>query len=181
MPNTYTLPTDPSECEGTIVSPGLPCATFNLAVQILDGKIFRITQELTKNQSSRVTAFSDDDKLRIDAYYDELLRVVDEVGDTISDFHGLIQWPLSDLQGVQAPVENEIVNAALGYLWSADYNLRISQSARINDGLMINDKNDFVNAVNKSKQQIDGFFDSSNPMDMPQSNPRKPVISPASA
>jgi len=181
MPNTYDLPTDPTECEGTIVAPGLPCATHNIACQIIDSRIFRITQELTKNQSSRVTAFSADDKERIDAYYEDLLRVVDEVAGTIMDFHGLIFWPLADIQAIQVPVENETVNAALSYLLNADYNLRISQSARLNDGLLSSDKTDLVDAVNKSKLMIDQFFTASNPLDQPQSNPRQPVVTPANA
>lgn len=181
MPNTYTLPTDPSECAGGIVSPDAPCATFNVAVQIIDSKIYRITQELTKNVSSRVTAFSADDVERISSYYDELLRVIGEVGGSISDVHGLIQWPLASLTEIQVPVENEAANAALAYLWTGDYNLRVSQSSRINDGLLATDKKDLEDLVNKSRQQIDGFVASSNPMDMPQSNPRQPVISPAGA
>lgn len=181
MPNTYDLPTDPNDCEGGIISPGLPCATHNVGVQIVDAQIFRITQELTKNQSSRVTAFSPDDKERIDSYYAELFQVIDRVGDSIMDFHGLIFWPLTDIRDVQASVENETVNAALAYLLNADFNLRISQSARLNDGFLESDKKDLVEAVVKSKTMIDQFVVSSNPMDMPQSNPRRSVVQPAMA
>ena len=111
----------------------------------------------------------------------DLLRVIDEVAGTIMDFHGLIFWPLADIQAIQVPVENETVNAALSYLLNADYNLRISQSARLNDGLLSSDKTDLVDAVNKSKLMIDQFFTASNPLDQPQSNPRQPVVTPANA
>ena len=178
MPNTLDLPTNPEDCQGRIVSPDLPCATHNVAVQIIDARIYRITQELTKNQSSRVTGFSADDKERIDAYFADLLRVISEVGDTIMDFHGLLFWPLADIQGVQVPVENETVNACLSYLLNGDYNLRVSQSSRLNDGLLQTDKKDLVDAVNKAKLLVDQFFDNANPLDQPQSNPRQPVVSP---
>lgn len=178
MPNTYDLPTDPSECEGGIVSPGLPCATHNVGIQIIDAQVYRISQEMTKNQSSRVTAFSPDDKERIDSFYDDLLAIIERVGNSISDFHGLIFWPLTDIVSVQMPVENEHVNAALAYLLNADFNMRISQSARLNDGLLASDKQDLVDAVNKSKTMVDEFYTTFNPMDMPQSNPRQPVVSP---
>ena len=179
MPNTYDLPTNPEECQGQIISPDLPCATHNVCVQAIDNRIFRITQELTKNQSSRVTAFSNDDVTRINSYYDDLLRLVDIAGDSIADFHGLLFWPLSDLQSIQAPVENETVNTALSYLLNTDYNLRISQSARLNDGLLPQDKTDLVDAVNKSKSIIDDFVANSNPLDQPQSSPRENVSKPS--
>lgn len=178
MPNTYDLPTDPAECEGGIVSPGLPCATHNVGCQIIDSHIYRITQEMTKNQSSRVTAFSPDDKERIDSFYEDLLAIIERVGNSISDFHGLIFWPLTDIAGIQLPVENENVNAALAYLLNADFNMRISQSARLNDGILESDKKDLVDAVEKSRTMIDQFYTSFNPMDMPQSNPREAVVNP---
>ena len=179
MPNTYTLPTDPADCQGAIVAPGMPCATFNVCIMGIDARIFRMTQEMTKNVSSRVTGFSADDKARIDAAYAELVEFADLAGGSIMDFHGLVQWPLSDISSVQAPVENETVNAALSYLWGADYNLRISQSARLNDGILETDLNDLQVAITKSKALVDAFYGSFNPMDMPQSNPRQAVVSPA--
>ena len=179
MANTYSLPTDPAECEGAIVAPGMPCATFNVGIMGIDSRIFRMTQEMTKNISSRVTGFSEDDKQRIDSYYEELVTFVGLVGNSISDFHGLIQWPLSDIREVQTPVENETVNAALSYLWGADYNLRISQSARLNDGILETDQKDLLDAIAKSKALIDAFYTSYNPMDLPQSAPRANVVQPA--
>ena len=81
MPNTYTLPTDPADCQGAIVAPGMPCATFNVCIMGIDARIFRMTQEMTKNVSSRVTGFSADDKARIDAAYAELVEFADLAGD----------------------------------------------------------------------------------------------------
>ena len=179
MPNTYDLPTDPDNCPSGVVSPSMPCATHNVAVTVIDSYIFRITQEMTKNVSARVTGFSADDKTRMDAFYNELLAKIDELGDTIMDFHGLIFWPLSDLASVQVPVENETINGSLSYLLNADYNLRVSQSARLNDGLLATDKKDLVDAIEKSKLLVDNFYERSNPLDMPQSNPRAPVVTPS--
>jgi hypothetical protein len=56
----------------------------------------------------------------------------------------------------------------------------VSQSARLNDGLLPTDKQDLVDAVNKSQGLIDSFM-ARNPLDMPQSNPREPVAMPTSA
>lgn len=180
MAYTGDLPTNPEDCVQGIVSPDIPCATHNVGVQVIDSLIFRFTQEMTKNQSSRVVAFSEDDKARIDSYYDELRAKINECGDSIMDFHGLVYWRLTDLIGIQLPVENETINASLSYLLNADYNLRVSQSSRLNDGLLVADKKDLVDAVNKSQALINSFYDRANPMDMPQSNPRHPVSIPTS-
>jgi len=172
------LPTE--GCEGTaVVAPGVPCATHNLVVKELDARIWRITQELTKNVSARVTAMSAADKARIDSYYAALLAYAATAGNSMLDFHWLIDMELTDILGIQMPVENEAINAALRYLMGADLNLRISQSARINDGLLEQDYQDFVDAVLKSKAVLDeAFLSEFNPLDMPQSNPRQEVVNP---
>lgn len=171
------LPTE--GCEGNvIVAPGIPCATNNLCVLGIDERVWRITQEMTKNVSARVTAMSADDKARIDQYYDALSDYTSLAGDTIMDFHYLAEFTLTDLMGIQLPVENEAINAALQYLLGADMNLRMSQSARLNDGLLAQDKNDFLNAVDKSKAMVDSAYSNYNPVDMPQSNPRRAVVNP---
>lgn len=181
MSNTYSLPTDPADCAGGVVAPGIPCASHNLAVQIIDSKIYRMTQELTQCVSSRVTAIGADDKARIDAAFDDLYRVIDIAADTVTDSHGLLNWTLTDLEAVQMPVENEAINSATSYMMLGDYGLRISQSARINDGILADDKADLVGAMQKAQNGINDFFDNSNPMDMPQSSPRKPVSVPSYA
>ncbi len=166
-------------CSGVVVeAPGIPCETHNLCVLGIDERIWRITQELTKNVSARVTAMSDDDKARVDSYYAALLDYTDLAGDSMMDFAYLARFTLTDLMGIQLPVENEAINAALQYLLGADMNLRASQSGRLNDGLLAQDKNDLVNAINKSKAMIDNAFTGHNPMDMPQSNPRRDVVTP---
>ena len=169
-------------CSGNIVeAPGIPCETHNLAVLGIDERIWRITQEMTKNVSARVTAMSGDDKERIDSYYAALLNYIDNAGDSILDFHYLGRWTLTDLMGIQLPVENEAINAALQYLLGADMNLRASQSGRLNDGLLAQDKKDLVDAINKSKLMVDEAFANFNPIDAPQSNPRRDVVSPTNA
>jgi len=166
-------------CEGnTIEAPGVPCETHNLCVLGIDERVWRITQEMTKNVSARVTAMSSDDKDRIDSYYDALLTYCDLAGDSMMDFAYLARFSLTDLMGIQLPVENEAINAALQYLLGADMNLRASQSGRLNDGLLAQDKNDFVNAVLKSKAMVDSAYANFNPIDMPQSNPRRDVVTP---
>ncbi len=171
------LPTE--GCSGnTIVAPGVPCATNNLCVLGIDERIWRITQELTKNVSARVTAFSVDDKTRIDSYYQALLSYAQDAGSDFLDLHYLAEFTLTDLVAIQVPVENEAINAAVQYLLGADINLRISQSSRINDGMLPTDLQDFVQAVNKSKRLIDAAFDNFNPIDMPQSNPRRDLVNP---
>ncbi len=176
MTNTWDLPTE--GCESQIIAPDVPCATHNVCVLGIDNRIYRIVQELIKNQSSRVTAMSQDDKTRIDQFYDELLEYINVTGDSLSDFHYLIQLALTDLLEIVINTENETVNSALHYLVGADINLRVCQSTRLNDGLLAQDKNDLVNAINKSKSVIDGMFQAFNPIDMPQSNPRVPVVQP---
>ncbi len=171
------LPTE--GCEGhQIVAPGVPCATNNLCVLGIDERIWRITQELTKNVSARVTAFSADDKERIDSYYASLLSFADNAGSDFLDLHYLAEFTLTDIVGAQVPVENEAINAAVQYLLGADINLRISQSSRINDGILPTDLDDFKTAVEKSKRMVDNAYDNFNPMDMPQSNPRRQVVNP---
>ena len=173
-----TLPTTPENCGQVIVAPDVPCATFNVGVQIIDNRIYRITQELGRNVSSRVTAFTANDLERIEAYFVDLVDVIENIGASISDFHGLIQWPLTNLAAVQLPVENEAVNSCLSYLLAADFNLRISASARINDGLIEHDKTDLLDAIAKAQSMINRFATVSNPLDQPQSNPREPVATP---
>lgn len=169
-------------CEGNaIVAPGVPCETHNLCVLGIDTRVWRITQEMHKNISARVTAMSVDDKARIDSYYEALLAYVELSSSDMQDFHWLASFSLTNLVDIQLPVENESINAALQYLLGADLNLRISQSARLNDGLLAQDKNDFVNAVNKSKVILDAAYDNFNPLDMPQSNPRREVAQPTNA
>ncbi len=176
MANTYDLPTE--GCETKVVAPEVPCATHNLCVWNVDSRISRITQELTRNVSSRIVGFTQDDKDRIDSYYDELLRFINTSTANILDLHYLAEFKLVDFQLIAVTVENETVNSALAYLLGADINLRVSESTRMNDSLRDSDKTDLVDAINKSRAIIETFFQNDNPMDMPQSNPSAPVVDP---
>ena len=171
------LPTE--GCQGnSVLSPGVPCATYNVCVLGIDERIWRITQELRKNVSARVTAMSENDKKRIDSYYEMLIAYTELAAENMQDFHYQIEFALTDILAIQGPVENEAINSALQYLWGADVNLRQSQSARLNDGLLPQDKEDFLNAVKKSQSMVNNAFDNFNPLDMPQSNPRRAVVAP---
>ncbi len=177
MANTFDLPTE--DCEKVIVAPEVPCATHNMCVQNLDQRIYRIAQELTRQQSARATGMLDFDKARFDQYYTELLNFANAAGQNPQDFHWLILLPLAPMIDNLPPVENETINAAVTYLLGADLNLRVAQSTRLNDGLLPQDLEDFVNAVNKSKQMLDdGFSSNFNPMDMPQSSPSAGIRTP---
>ncbi|MDJ0792468.1 MAG: hypothetical protein QNJ71_11280 [Acidimicrobiia bacterium] len=178
MANTFDLPTE--GCETQIVAPNMPCATHNLCVLGLDQRIYRMAQELTKQQSARVTGIMEKDKARFDQYYTELLGFANAAGNNPQDFHYLVEYSLAPMINELPPVENESINAVMGYLLGADLNLRVSQSTRLNDGLLPQDLEDFTDAVNKSKELLDTAFGSTlNPMDMPQSAPSQPVRTPS--
>ncbi len=177
MAETMDLPTE--GCDTKVVAPDVPCATHNVAVVSIDNQIYRIAQELTRNQTSRVTAFSADDKARIDSYYAKLLDLIDLCGDTLMDYHWLVQWQLAPLINTLDAVENDTINSAMAYLLGADMNLRVCQSTRLNDGLLAEDKKDLVDAVNKSKSLIDAMAENYNPHDMPQSAPSRGVVNPS--
>ena len=179
MANTYDLRTE--DCEPGVVAPEIPCETHNVAVKAVDALIYRIAQEMTRNQSSRVTAFSQDDIERIDQYYDKLLALIDAAGGSIADFHYLVVFPLAPMISTLPPVENDVVNSALGYLLGADMNLRISQSSRLNDGLLSQDSKDLVDAINKSRTLLSDIGNAFNPTDMPQSSPSQEVHLPTSS
>jgi len=174
---------DPLKTEGCseteIEAPGIPCETHNICVWGVDERIWRMTQEMVKNVSARVYGLSADDKERMDSYYAELLAFVELCSASIMDFHYLARFPLTNLVGIQIPVENEAINSALHYLLAADMNLRASPSGRLNDGILAPDKKDLVDAINKSKAFIDQAYDDFNPMDQPQSNPRRDVATPS--
>lgn len=176
MANTMDLPTE--GCETRVVAPEVPCATHNACVLNIDNLIYRIAQELTRNQTSRVTAFSVDDKERMDAYWVKLQNLVNHCADSIMDFHWLVEWRLAPMISTLPPVENDTINAALTYLLGADMNLRISQSTRLNDGLLPQDKKDFVDASTKAKELIDLMYETANPTDMPQSSPSQAIVHP---
>ncbi len=176
MANTFDLPSE--GCETRLIAPDVPCATHNASVLAIDNYIYRVAQEMTKNQSSRVTSFSSDDIERINSYYAKLSDVIDATGDTISDFHWLVQFALAPLLTTIPPVENDAVNTVLTYLLGADMNLRVSQSTRLNDGLLPQDKKDLVDAIAKSKALFDTLASTHNPHDMPQSSPSQPVVEP---
>lgn len=176
MANTADLPTE--GCETRVLAPEVPCATHNVAVLNIDAQIYRIAQELTRNQTSRVTAFSADDKERMDAYWLKLTDLINICGDTIMDYHWLVEWKLAPMISTLTPVENDVINSALTYLLGADMNLRVSQSTRLNDGLLSTDKKDLLDGVVKAKSLIDTMYDSYSPHDMPQSSPSRDVVLP---
>ena len=171
------LPTE--GCEGNaIVAPGVPCATHNLCVLGVDQRIYRMTIEMTQSVSGRVSGMSQDDKDRIDSYYAELLDYANNAGGNMMDFHYLADMTLTDLISIQMPTDNDGINTAVQYLLGADINLRVSASSRLNDGILPTDLNDFVMAVEKSRDLLDHIFNTFNPMDYPQSNPHQPVATP---
>ncbi len=176
MANTADLPTE--GCETRVLAPEVPCATHNVAVLAIDGQIYRIAQELTRNQTSRVTAFSADDKERMDAYWAKLAELINICADTIMDYHWLVEFKLAPMISTLPPVENDVINTALAYLLGADMNLRVSQSTRLNDGLLSQDKKDLVDGVSKAKNLIDSMYVNWNPHDMPQSSPSQEVVLP---
>ena len=178
MAHTADLPTE--GCETRVLAPEVPCATHNVAVLNIYNQIYRIAQELTRNQTSRVTAFSADDKERMDAYWAKLAELINICGDTIMDYHWLVEWKLAPMISTLPPVENDVINSVLAYLLGADMNLRVSQSTRLNDGLLTQDKNDLVQAVEKSKNLLDTMYANYNPHDMPQSSPSQAVVLPTS-
>ncbi len=165
--------------ETEIEAPGIPCETHNICVWGVDERIWRMTQEMTKTVSARVSGITDDDKERWDSYYVELLEYIDVSTQTVMDFHYLARFPLTNLVGIQIPVENEAINSALHYLLAADMNLRASPSGRLNDSLLAPDKKDLVDAIVKSKSLVDTAYANSNPLDQPQSNPRRDVATPS--
>jgi len=174
---------DPLKTEGctesSIEAPGVPCETHNLCVWGIDERIWRMTQEMTKGVSARVSGLSPDDKERMDSYYEELVAYINLAADSFMDFHYLARFPLTNLVGIQIPVENEAINSALHYLLAADMNLRASPSGRINDGLLAPDKKDLIDAVAKSKSFVEQAYNDFNPLDQPQSNPRREVVTPS--
>lgn len=178
MANTFDLPTE--GCTDRIVAPETPCATHNLVVWNVDSRVRRIIEELTRNVSSRIVGFTPDDKERIDAMFAELLRFINQSTTDILDLHYLAEFKLTDISLIAVTVENETVNSALAYLIGANINLRMSQSTRMNDSLLEFDKKDLIDAINKAKRLIDGFWENDNPMDLPQSNPSQPVQDPTS-
>jgi hypothetical protein len=163
---------------GTILAPEVPETTNNMSVQIVDSAIYRICKELSRMTSARMTTITDDDKTRCDQFYAWLLRLIETTTASISDFHYLANMPLRDLNESTALVENPALQAAQNHLVGADVNLRISPSGRANDSLTPQDKADLVEAINKSKSYINDFHANDNPLDLNQSAPDKPVVSP---
>lgn len=176
MANTYDLPVE--NCEDRIIAPEVPCATHNVCVLSIDSYMWRIGQEMVRNVSSRVTAFSDDDIARIASYYDKLVALINATSTTIADFHFLVEFKLSPLLTELPMVENDTVNAVLNYLLGANVNMRISQSARLNDALLDQDRNDLLDAISKSRALFEAMVQNFNPQDMPQSSPSQPVVEP---
>lgn len=167
MANSSQLPTE--GCETKILAPETPCATRNLCVQQIDARIYRMVQELVAQTSGRVTGFTADDKTRIDQFYSNLLRFIEDVGNTVSDWKFFIEYKLEDIADVVINVQNETINSAVMYLVAADINLRSSQSTNINDGLLPTEKTDLVDAVNKSQTIVNSFFAENPYIDAPNS------------
>ena len=178
MASTTDLPTE--GCESKIVAPDVPCATHNVLIQALDIQIYRMIQELTKSQSGRVTAMKPTDHARFMKYFEKIIDMVNAFGnDEGIDSHYLVELKLTDLNILVQRVENDEVNLAASYLLSAAITLRISQSSRLNDGMIAPDREDFLEALKKAQAVLDNSFQNFNPQDMPQSTPRDPVAIPS--
>jgi len=179
MANTFDLPV--TGCETSIVAPDVPCATHNLLIQNLDVQIYRTIEELIRAQSGRVTGMRATDHARYMSYFAKIKDNVNRYGnDEGIDSHYLVILKLTDINLMVEKTENDDVNLAVSYLLSAAITLRISQSTRLNDGMKIHDKEDFLEAIDKAEAVIDNSFQVANPMDMPQSSPRTDVINPTS-
>jgi hypothetical protein len=162
----------------TGVHPEVPSCTHNVLVQSVDRRMHRIITELQRQVSGRVTALTADDKERIDQMYAWLLNHIEVGTASIMDFHYLTTFQLVPYEMHQPVVENSAVNSAVNYLVGANANIRISQSTRINDGMIDVDKKDLVDAINKSKTILDEEFALFNPLDLPQSSPSAAVATP---
>lgn len=164
--------------------PTPPNYTYNLGVETIDQRMFRMFHEMTKMPSSRVTSISIEDKKRIDALYDNLVNVITQVGVTgqtcTTDFAYLYEIDLTEIEGPFVDVENEAINSALKYLYGSNLAMRTSQSTRRNDCLDAPDAENLIAAVAKSREWVENFYLNSNPMDMPQSAPSQDIIEPAS-
>lgn len=172
------LPTE--GCESAIIAPDVPCATHNVLVQALDTIIARVVQELIKAQSGRVTAMKPTDYERYMSYFKKIKDITNAYGSNEGiDSHYLIQLKLQPLDILVQRTENDDINLAVNYLLSADITLRISQSSRLNDGMISHDKQDFLEAIKKAETVIDNAFQVGNPMDMPQSSPSTDVVIPS--
>lgn len=177
MANITNLPTE--DCNTAIVAPDVPCATHNVLVQALDTLIYRTIEELIKAQSGRVTAMKPADHVRYMSYFSKIADTVNRYGNNEGiDSHYLVNLKLTDLELLVQRTENDDINLAASYLTSAAITLRISQSSRLNDGMISHDAEDFLEAIKKAEAVIDNAFKVNNPMDMPQSSPGTDVVIP---
>ena len=162
----------------SVISPVVPDKTSNGTVREIDEQIYRVAQEMTMMVSSRMTAITEDDKEKIDAYFVWLNRKLKTATTSITDFHFLAEMPLLNMTNITVGIENPAIQSAVQHLLLADVNLRTSQSNRLNDGLMPADKDDLSAAYAKAETYIVDFMGSDNPLDMSHSSPHEPVVVP---
>jgi len=174
---------DGEQCDQAagIIAPEVPCVVANADVDSLDEQIFRLMAELTRSESGRVSAIGDQDYGRIMSYFDRLAVKANEYAHFKGDGKVLIMWPLMDLSQSLVMTENSALNEANKALLQADYSLRVSESARMNDGLLSHDHADFMDLIAKARRQVESFYTGSNPTDYPQSSPRTEIVEPAAA
>ena len=163
--------------QGIIIAPEVPTNTHNLSVKYIDQVMFRIANEMVRSVSARATAISVDDAGKYTSYFKYLREVIETTSAEVTDFHYYAVMPLEDFTQILAVVENPAVNASVNQLVGSDVNLRISQSNRINDGLLPKDKEDLIAAILKAEKYLVAF-QQSNPLDMNHSSPYRDVVEP---
>lgn len=160
--------------------------TFNLHIAAICRYIARYTEEISKGASAGITALSNADKKRLNAYVADIRIYIDWVWALQSDDDGgFLDLPESHPTSIIVPIINpigEMENNALidvVYYFKTMYvEAMSSQSSRLGAGLIGHDYDRMIAILDTLDSYIETFVDATSPQDFPESSPRSLMPTP---
>lgn len=160
--------------------------TYNIHIKGICENISRYYEEVARFASAGVTALSTADKNRLASYLTEARSYIDWVyALQADDDGGFLDLPEShpklrtvEVTDLTGEVENNQLRDVLEYLLTLQEELMNSQSSRLGAGLIGHDFDRAIAILDVLDSYIVNFVENNSPMDMPESSPRKAMVSP---
>jgi hypothetical protein len=147
----------------------------NMDIAGLVRRIRRVREELQKCVSAGLMHVTDHDKARIASYLESLSVYFDwMIAQPQQDF---VEWHPTDIDlgdaELEALPENEALADMIQQFAALEQEMAYSASARMHTSMMEHDERRFREIVEKIGNFLDNYIEQIQPLDMPESSPRR--------
>lgn len=155
-------------------------STSNHDVLGLDNRLNRFIKEVQDSNSANTSQYTDADKIRLKTYTGAFIQYIDWVIDqpTLDLPESFPRSYDFDQLNPAKQLENEMVNDVVNMFTNLQTEVRNSQSATASNNYLMHDVLRWKAVITKINNYIDNYADAVTPLDLPESSPQNPGVTP---